>query len=166
MKTNSDPHHESGVRPSARDHRVLINTARCNACLKAEKYCSCMHLEVAIQEYSFYIELPQNTHEVYMTAVENFRNHKVLLSFGGSAGIEEKLAECRKALHRNQIGNLIVHLYGYTDPLVWNTLNDVFRITQDPRVSHYTTPSSFMLDTYRLIPKREGFINDSFAYGF
>jgi hypothetical protein len=64
-----------------------------------------MHPEVAIQEYSFYIELPQNTHEVYMTAVENFRNYKVLLSFGGSAGIEEKLAECRKARksHRSSL---------------------------------------------------------------
>jgi hypothetical protein len=130
-----------------------------------------MRLEIAIQECLFYIELPHNAHDVYMTAVENFssletqervrqaRHTRRLFS-------DKELAEYRKAFQHNQIGKLIVDLYGDADTLVWNTLNEVFRISQDPRVSCYTTFSCPMLNIYRLIPKREKSINKCFVYGF
>jgi hypothetical protein len=147
VETHPDHHNQSVVRFSASNTRVLRGTARCHACLK-EKYCSCMHPEVAIQECLFFIELPHNAHEVYMTAVENFRSwlpqSKIIT--------DEALAECKEAIHLNQIGKLIVVLYGDADPLVWNTLNDVFRISQDPRVSSYTCPLCLMFDTYRSTP--------------
>jgi hypothetical protein len=99
-----------------------------------------MHPEVSIQESLFSIELPHNAHEVYMTAVENLNGYKVQ-TLALQAGYtrrpitDEELAECRKAFHRNEIGKLIVDLHGDADSLVWNTLNDVFRMSQDPRVS-------------------------------
>jgi hypothetical protein len=128
-----------------------------------------VHPEVAIQEYLFPIELPHNAHEVYMTVVENYRSpwsnprgsrycDRNLLTY-------EALAECKDALRLNQVGKLIVVLYGNEDNLVWNTLNDMFRISQDPKVSSYTCSLCLIFDTYRSTPKREIPINISFAYG-
>jgi hypothetical protein len=167
VEAHSKHRHQSVVRPSASNTRVLRGTARCNACLKTGRCCSCMHPEAAIQECLFLIEIPHNAHEVYMTAVENFSNMRALQARHTRRPLSDKeLAEYRKAFQHNQIGKLIVDMYGDADSLVWNTLNEVFRISQDPRVSCCTTSSCSMLDIYRLIPKRKKSINKCFAYGF
>jgi hypothetical protein len=156
VEAHSNHHHQSVVRLSASDSCVSRNT-----CLEAGKYCSCMHPEVAIQEYLFSIELPYNAHEVYMTVVENFK----CWNLQSKSLTYEALDEFKEAVRLNQIGKLIVVLYGDADPLVWNTLNDVFRITQDPRVSSYTCPLCLIVDTDRSKPKREVSTDKCFAYG-
>jgi hypothetical protein len=93
-----------------------------------------------------------------MTAVENFKSHEARQKMGWKYTrlmTYEELAEPREAIHGNEFGKLIVHLHGNADPLVWHTLNDMFRISQDPRVRKYTTPSGFILDACRSTSKRE-----------
>jgi hypothetical protein len=169
VEAHSNHHHQSVVRLSASDSCVSRDTVRCNTCLEAGKYCSCMHPEVAIQEYLFSIELPYNAHEVYMTAVENYRSPwlgpRRSRYCARNLIKDEALAECKEAFRLNQVGKLIVVLYGNEDTLVWNTLNDMFRISQDPKVSSYMCSLCLIFDTHRSTPRREMPINISFAYG-
>jgi hypothetical protein len=132
-----------------------------------------MHADVAIPESLALTQVLLDAHEVYMTAVENFTSHQArnllprAVSYRDHMSMtDEELAESRKAFHGNEFGKLIVHLHGNADPLVWHTLNDIFRISQDPRGSYYTTLLCFMLDTCRSTPKKNISINKFFASGF
>jgi hypothetical protein len=91
-----------------------------------------MHLEVAIPESLFPIQLLHNAHKVYITAVENFtvrEANRIGISRTQRLMTNKELTKCREAVHRNQIGQLIVHLYSNADPLVWHTLNNMFCIS-------------------------------------
>jgi hypothetical protein len=160
---------QSMVRFQADNTRLLSGTARCNACLEAGRHCSWGHPEVAIPACLATTQVLRNAHEVYMTAVENFKSHEARQKMRGKYTkpmTYEELAAPREAMHGNEFGKLIVYLHGNADPLVWHTLNYMFRISQDPRVSYHTIPSCFILDTCRSTSKRDMSINKFSVSGF